>query len=566
MEHRRTLTTLELVMLAAVAAEVTLGRFLVRGLEKKPVFIRGVPQKIVPPTWFVALDYLALFLLYFVALMGVIVLATRARDLALASGRGSLRERVHHVIGGATAAAMAAVAAFAAIVHPDAVVTLMHVALLAVAAHQVARVWSTPRDLGAAIGLTLCAAPIILYCGASLLSGELWTEDQMLGGDAKAGLGRLARSALALAAVASPYCLAPRPFARAMTRVLPFAVALIVAGVGAAALRLDYFNTVRAVNNVFGLDLRTDAPQDQIALYLLAFATITWTVVACVTATSPARRRIGVGLAMLVMAGYGFAWPAAFVTAALGLMLMGDGALRVRDEERAAFLPVTPAIDDETWQGFVGHTVAALRRHVGDAGAVSAVSVRGEGEHTSTVVVTERHGVAVRLRVERMARAVVVVDIVCGREVDAGRAATWTAVARGGAFGGGHPEPPPSGPVMRADDPPFDDRFRCRGDRESMLNLLDDGLRARAAASLDGWIAYWAGQSLRHRVFPGQGAPIDHPIPLSQLAMDRRSVPENVERLVMVLDLCAEIAARGLTARDEPVALIGDLGEVGELT
>src|SRR5262245_22928147 len=104
MQQRRSLSTLELVMLAAVAAEVLLGRLLVRGLEKKPVFVRGVPQKIVPPTWFVALDYLALFLLYFVAMMGVIVLAVRARELALASGRGKTLERTHNVIGGATAA------------------------------------------------------------------------------------------------------------------------------------------------------------------------------------------------------------------------------------------------------------------------------------------------------------------------------------------------------------------------------------------------------------------------------------------------------------------------------
>lgn len=555
----RSLTTLELIMLAAVAAEVGLGRFLVRGLEKKPVFIRGVPQKIVPPTWFVALDYLALFLLYFVALLGVIVLASRARDLALNSGRGNLNERIHRVIGGATAAVLAAVAAFAAVVDPDAVETLLHVALLGVAVHQLVRVWTGRGDLGAAIGLTLCAAPILLYVGASLFSGELWTEDQMMGGDAKAGLGKLARSALAMAAIASPYCLAPRPFARSMTRVLPFAIALVVAGVGAAALRYDYVTTVKAVNNVLGLDLRVDAPQDQIALYLLAFATLTWTVAAGATASSPSRRRIGFGLAMLVMAGYGFAWPAAFVTAGVGLVLMGDGALRVRDEERAAFVPVTPSIDDEAWQGYVGHTVTALRRLVGDDSAVSAVSVRGEGEHTSTVVVTERHGVAVRLRIERMARAVVVIDVVCGREVDPGRTPTWSLVARGGGLGGGHPEPPAAGPVVRADDVPFDERFRCRGERVALLRILDDGLRARAAASLDGWVAYWDGQSLRHRVFPGQGAPMDHPIPLSQLAMDRRSVPENVERLVMVLELCAEIAARGLVTQDEPVALAGEV-------
>jgi hypothetical protein len=531
----RGLALLELVLLGAVVAEVAIGRLLVRGIEAKPVYIKGQAQKIVPPTWFVALDYVALFLLYFVALIGVIVLVQRARKLS---------------IDAATSAAMAAVGAFAVIADPDVVGTFLHLALLGVAVHQIVRVWMARGDLGAAIGITVVAAPILVYCSASLLAGQLWTEEQMLGGEAKASIGKLARNALVIAAIASPYCLSPRPFARSMTRVLPFVVALLIAGAGAVALRLDYPSTVKAVNRVLGLDLRVDAPQDQIALYLLAFATITWTTVACMTAPSPARRRLGFGLALLVLAGHGFAWPASFLTAAVGLSLIADGAVRVREEERSAFVPVTPAIDDETWQGFVQHVVAALRKLTGDDGAVSAVSVRGEGEHTSTVVVTERHGVPVRLRIERMARAVVVIDVVCGREVDAGRPATWTLVSRTT-----HPEPPSAGPVVRADDAPFDERFRCRGDRDSLLALMDDGVRARAAASLDGWLAYWKGQSLRHRVFPGQGAPMDVPIPLSQLALDRRATPESAERLVRVLELCAEIARPGLATADEPVAL-----------
>jgi hypothetical protein len=180
------------------------------------------------------------------------------------------------------------------------------------------------------------------------------------------------------------------------------------------------------------------------------------------------------------------------------------------------------------------------------------VSVRGEGEHTSTVVVTERRGVPVRLRIERMARAVVVIDIVYGREIDAGRSATWSIVSRGG----GHPEPPPAGPLARVDDAPFDERFRARGDLESLKKMLDDGVRAQAAASLDGWLAYWDGQSLRHRVFPGQGAPLDVPIPLSQLAMEKRATPESAERLVRIIELCAEIAALALASTaDEPVVL-----------
>lgn len=537
-------------MLAAVVAEVVIGRLIVRGLEKKPIFIKGQAQKVVPSTWFVALDYVALFLTYFVALLGVIVLVQRVMERSSDANRGPLSTRIMNGADAATAALMAAVAAFATVADPDVVQTFLHITLLGVGGYQVARVWSARGDLGAAVGITIVGAPILLYCSASLLAGQLWTEDQMLGGEAKASINKLARNALVIAAIASPYCLSPRPFARSMTRVLPFVVALAIAGAGAVALRLDYPSTVKAVNRVLGLDLRVDAPQDQIALYLLAFATITWTTVACMSAPSPARRRIGFGLALLVLAGHGFAWPASFATAAVGLALLGDGAIRVRDEERAAFVPVTPAIDDDAWQSFVSNLVAALRKLTGDDSSVSAVSVRGEGEHTSTVVVTERHGVPVRLRIERMARAVVVIDVVCGREVDAGRTATWSMVARST-----HPEPPPAGPVMRADDAPFDERFRCRGDRDSMLALLDGGKRARAAASLDGWLAYWNGQSLRHRVFPGQGAPMDLPIPLSQLAMERRATPESVERLVRVVELCAEIAAPGLTTADEPVAL-----------
>jgi hypothetical protein len=534
---RRSLGLLELVLLAAVTAEVVIGRLLVRGLETKPIYVKGEPQKIVPPTWFVALDYLALFLLYFVAAMGVIVLAQRVRNKPLDA---------------AISVFMAVVAAVAAVVDPDLVQTFLHVALLVVAIYTVSRVWLMSKDLGAQIGATIIAAPILIYCVMSLFAGFLWTEDQMLSGEAKAEIGKMARNALVIAAIASPYCLSPRPFARSMTRILPFLVALMIAGAGAIALRFDYPSTVKAVNRALGLELRVDAAQDQIALYLLAFATITWTTVACMTAPSPSRRRIGFGLALLVMAGHGFAWPASFVTAAVGLLFIGDGATNVRDEERAAFIPVTPAIEDETWQAFVGHVVGALRRLAGDDSAVSAVSVRGEGEHTSTVVVTERRGVPVRLRIERMARAVVVIDIVCGREIDAGRSATWSIVSRGG----GHPEPPPAGPLTRVDDAPFDERFRARGDLDSLKKMLDDGLRAQAAASLDGWLAYWDGQSLRHRVFPGQGAPLDVPIPLSQLAMEKRSTPESAERLVRVIELCAEIAAPALgNTDDEPVAL-----------
>lgn len=553
---RRAATPLELTLLGAVAAEAVLGRLVTRGLAPRPMYVHGEPQVIVPPTWFVALDYLAVFLLYFAALVGVATLVIRALELARRPP-ASLADRLDAWLGAATIGVVALSAVWAAVVSPAPVRGLMHGGLAAVALHQIVRVWVGRAELGAALGLTVCALPILLYGSASVLSHTLWSQDELYGGQGKLELARWARLALALAAITSPYCLAPRPFARNASRLVPFLAAVVVATVGATVLRLDHAESVRAANRVFGVDLRLDTPPDQVALYLLAFATAVWTVTACLTAEAPSRRRIGVGLALLVLLGQGFGWPLSFVAGAVGLVVLADGALAVRGQEPSGFAPVTPPIDDEAWQGYVGQVVSSLRTLVGDEAQVSAVSVRGEGHHSSTVIVTERRGVPVRIRIERIARAVVVLDLVCGREVDLGRNATWSVQARRGTpLGRGtHPEPPAAGASFRTDDLAFDERFRARGDREALVRMLDDGLRARAAASLDGWLACWAGEGVRHRVFPGMGAPIDAALPLSDLSVRRSAPPAAAERLVAVVELCAELAARTQPAVDEPGAL-----------
>ena len=83
-----------------------------------------------------------------------------------------------------------------------------------------------------------------------------------------------------------------------------------------------------------------------------------------------------------------------------------------------------------------------------------------------------------------------------------------------------------------------------RGSSLAFNKVFDEGLRARAIATLDGWLAYWEPEGLRYRVYPGRGAPLDHPIPLSDLALGR---PASAERLVAVFELLVEIAARGVT-------------------
>src|SRR5262249_5686420 len=99
------------------------------------------------------------------------------------------------------------------------------------------------------------------------------------------------------------------------------------------------------------------------------------------------------------------------------------------------------------------------------------------------------------------------------------------------------------------------ERFKLRGNARAFERLLDEGLRARAIATLDGWLAYWDGEGLRYRVYPARGAPLDHPLPLSDLALGRPAPPE---RLVAVIELLVEIAARGVPAHQpsEPGELV----------
>jgi hypothetical protein len=113
---------------------------------------------------------------------------------------------------------------------------------------------------------------------------------------------------------------------------------------------------------------------------------------------------------------------------------------------------------------------------------------------------------------------------------------------------GSHPPPPRTrAPALaRIGDTPFDRRFRVQGTESDTHRLLDEGLRAAATAVLDGWVAVWFGRGLKFQVCPGRGAPLDHPVPVSELAFRAESEPHGTEKLVAVVNLLGEIAERGL--------------------
>jgi hypothetical protein len=159
----------------------------------------------------------------------------------------------------------------------------------------------------------------------------------------------------------------------------------------------------------------------------------------------------------------------------------------------------------------------------------------------------------VRVRIDRIDDSVIALDVVVGREIDEMRGATLTLWAIPNRGLGVNPSGPPAAPMFRSGDAAFDQRFKIRGNALALQKLFDAPLRARAAAALDGWLAYWDREGLRYRVYPGRGAPLDHPLPLSDLATGRQV---GADRLQAVVELLVAIASRGIEIlSDAPTTL-----------
>jgi hypothetical protein len=524
------------ILLVVASLEVAINRVAVPMLR---------PLKGTPPTWHTLLDYVGLFLFYFAGTLAVFVIGTHvARNLR--------RARAIDVVAVAMLAIAAGLAAIPLVVTPPAGLSVpLEIAFALAVAAIVASGFGRERDLGAQLGLVLLAAPLLVHTVIVLGGRYLWPEAAFDGPGVS--LARTGAMTLALAALATPYVFAPRPFARSVARPIPILVAMTIAAAGAVIARMHYTAIARGATLAVGIELNPTQPDPRLALYLLAVATLAWTLASCAVAASPARKQIGLGIAFVILGGYGFKWPVHYLLPLLGLALIADAVRRVRDEELAAlpFATGTPAIPDPAWSAFIGNVKAGLERSLDD---VHTLTTRGDGGLASSVIVGDARGLPVRTRIERIDGSVIALDIILGRDVDELRGATltlWAIPLRGQ---GTNPAAPSAAPAFRTGDMPFDGRFKTRGSRGAFDKLFDDGLRARAVATLDGWLAYWEPEGLRYRVYPGRGSPLDHPLPLSDLALGRGT---SADRLVAIVELLVDIASRGVRVepRTEPSEL-----------
>ena len=502
------------------------------------------PQR--PPEWYTVLQYVGLFLFYFAGSLAALVIGVHvARTLKKLRGLRDLIACSLLAVAGLAAALPLLVPA------PSELSFVLELAFAAAVIAQVAAGFSRDRDLGVQLGLIVLAVPLLVHTVNEFGAKFLWPESAF--DTPGITVGRAGVMALCVAALVSPYVFAPRPFSRAVTRPGPVLVAMGMAALGAIAARLWYPSVAKAATLAIGVELNQLQADPRLALYLLAVATLTWTLASCAIASSSARRQIGFGIAFVVLGGYAFKWPSHYLLPLLGVALVSDAARRVRDEELAS-LPIaseTPPIADPAWGSYITAVTNGLKRTLD---ALHSLTTRGEGGLTSSVIVGEKAGMPVRVRIERIDGSVIALDVVLGREIDEVRGATLTLWAIPPRALGINPAGPPAAPLLRTGDAQFDQRFKTRGSPAVLGKLLDEGLRARAVATLDGWLAYWEPEGMRYRVYPGRGAPLDHPMPLSDLALGRAATPE---RLVAVVELLVEIATRGVVVvpQSEPQEL-----------
>jgi hypothetical protein len=524
------------VLLVVAVLEVAINRIAVPMLR---------PATGTPPAWHTALDYIGLFLFYFENTLGAFVVIGRC-VAALRSSRGARDVIAHGVL-----AIAALLAALPLVLAPPELLTIaLEIAFAAAVLALVASAFGRGRDAALQIGLCIVAVPLLLHSTSTIGMRFFWSDAQW---DPASTLEHVGVMALSAAALVSPYVFAPRPFARAVTRPGPVVLAMAIAAIGAVMARAWYPTIVDAASKAIGVALEPNAADPRLALYLLAVATLGWTLASCAIAASSARRSVGAGVAFIVLGGYAFRWPNHYLLPLLGLALIAEATHDVRDEELAA-LPIatdTPPIADATWSMYIAAVKAALERTLS---GVHTVTTRGDGNLATTLIVADAVGIPVRVRIDRIDASVIALDIVVGREIDEVRGATLTLWAIPDRALGVNPSGPPAAPVFKSGDATFDQRFKSRGNALAFQRLFDADLRARAATTLDGWLAYWDRESLRYRVYPGRGAPLDHPLPLSDLSTSRAVGPE---RLQAVIELLVELGRRGVEVVSEAPTTLG---------
>jgi hypothetical protein len=539
MSFRRWVARLDLVavLLVVTVLELVLNRLAVEVLRPSSSEVLTVP-----PGWHRNLDFVGLFTFHLASILALAVGIWTTIELLRRDDLFSWPARLTIAIVGQVFFLFAGWSVFARA--PESLSFHLETAFMVLLVLTWLALVLRPGDRFVKVGLLVLVVPFALHYYSTFAVRFLADEA------ARSSLPERVREWgqlwIAFGAVAVQVCFAPRPWQRHVLRAGPLVIAGFVGTVAAVVMRRHYAVGMELASRGLGIELGPAAPLGLVAAYVLAAAATAWTLASTLTAESPARRRIGMGFALIACGGYAFAWPLQFLSAFVGALAIAQGGARVQAEEQAQSASPAPprrrapAIGDATWRAYA----TALSRAI----AADEPRLIPRGPIEETTIGGIRGSMPFALSIQRSPQGVVAIDMLFGLAPPADRPPDLTLLARPeGALYAPHPAPPPTdAPTARTSDAAFDRRFRAQDRGGLLARCLDDALRARATALLDGWIAVWPGRALRYRVCPGRGAPLDHPIPIPSLALGVEDVASTTERLVRVFDLLEEIAERAV--------------------
>lgn len=527
------------VLLAVTLAEMAVYRLLVPSLRPR--------ADLVPPWWHTGLTYLGLFLFYFASALAVGVVVYQVREL-FDDKRGRARLLVYLFTPIACVFLVVAVLSIIA-VPSEALTFLLEASFVACVVVLVLLQLVRRGDVGARIGLVLLALPLIVHFYAPLSVRYITGEEALFNGISD-DVEQAGRWLVLGAALSMPYCFGARPFLAQASRVQPVVAALAVGILGTVLVRHDYVAGMKLAQNGLGFSIAGPAPGSLIALCLLALSALTWTLVNCLGAASASRRRIGIGIALVVAGGYAFAWPLQYLVGIAGLLAITKSTRSVVDEEQVLARGIhIPAIDDEVWQRYLRAVLEGLR--FGESGELgTAVTIAGEGDQSRSHLVIQYQGLEVTLTIERVAGSIIGLDVRCG-DGDVSGEPVWTLYAKeASALGIVHPRPPSCrGRKFRGGKAKLDDHFEIVDGGAWSDVLLGDSQSELAGVEFVGWMAVWANGTLRYQVYPGRGTPLNRPIPITELSLNTGK--ETTAALVALVQLLTTISVRAHKQNDD---------------
>jgi hypothetical protein len=263
------------VLLVVAVLEIAINRIAVPMLG---------PSEGDPPAWHTALDYSGLFLFYFTGVLVVLVIGHRV--VTLLQGRPNIRETISHGLA-AIATLIAAVPLIVSV--PASMSLVLELAFALAILSLIASAFGKDSDLGVQFGLPFVAVPLMIHTANVVGAHYIWPDSVFDGPSAT--IAHAGVIALCIGALVSPYCFAPRPFARAVTRPLPVVLAMALAAAGAIAARAAYPVVAKIAALAIGVEMSQAQADPRLALYLLGLATLAWTLTSCAIATSEARRQ-----------------------------------------------------------------------------------------------------------------------------------------------------------------------------------------------------------------------------------------------------------------------------------